>query len=417
MPNRENDRDPSSRESRQADYKALRAEGVLPADIGASWRLEQAGLDLHRTLTEQLARKHQLAPEEVRDQIAPRLVLNLACRVDELARTGLEFRLRLQGVDDSRAPIALSSPFRSIGEIRSDRIENDPSRGVPGGFEMSVPIDVAPLCLRLIERGGFWGTNGAEPRGLKVTVDEVMDTPLIAVRGGLISIRRFCEQAAERSPLSHSPEMIETLYDVVNDPESRVLDAVELSIRFAARGDTRSALELGSRIPDALRDEVMDGGSLELRFLSPQMKGEVVALASILPAARNVLDALDRCTKGDLFSPTDPYQGRALSGREVAERAIEERVTHDISVQRRVAEHILSDHVEPREYAALSPQERTEKKNEIDSILQRRVELRREHLRKTEELHAGHLLHEKAVSSLERANYELRCFRLSKSKL
>lgn len=421
MPDYDHSAKPRPPESRYEEYRALRAEGILPADIGASWRLEQAGADLHRELTEQLAEKHGLKRAEVCERITPRLVLNLACRIDELARAGLELGLRLGAVDDVQSPCMSVSPFRSISEVRNDRVENDPAHCISGPLRTDVTIDVGPLCAKIIERAGLLNCNRAllaeRSRGPTVAVDDLMDTPLIETRdGGPISIRRFCAEAVERFPTAHSPEFIEDIYEIIPDPEVRVLDAVQLSLQFFARGDEQLGVELGERVPERFRHEVLDQDTLDLRFISTETKGEIVALSAIVPAGRNLLEALERCATGDLLSETEPYLGRALSGREVAERAIAERVTHDVLVQRRVAEHILFERLEPRAYAALSTDERTAIKNEIDDTLQERVARRRQHAEAAERI-GGRTLLQKALESLERASYELRCFRLSKAKL
>lgn len=407
-----------NRETRWTEYQELRAEGVLPADIGASWRLERAGADLYREVTRRLGQERDLPLEAIQGRVPPQAVLNLACRIDELARNGLELGLRLAGVDEVAAPISIRSPFQCIAEVRRERVQSDPARGTAAEPLREVAIDAAPLCAKLIEQAGFLDGGAAAGKGVEVSVDLLFRTPLIeASEGSVVSIRDFARSQAREYPLNHSADMIESIYDVIPQPEARIMDGVQLGLLFALRGDDSLARALGRRIPGALRHDALSGEELDLRFITVETKGALVELSSIVLGARNLFDALGRAADRDILSSSEPFAGRTLAGREVAERAIAERVTHDVGVQRRVAEHILYERISPADYSELSPQARTEFKTQIEDTLQRRVELRRNHLSDIERLGSPGFLMPKAEQSLDQAVYELRCFRLSKAKL
>jgi hypothetical protein len=413
--------EPTPQRPRYDEYISLRNAGVLPADIAASWRLEQAGVDLTDHLVQRFASTLDLTPASVRAKLSPELVLNLGRLADQIGRAIFHLGFTLQGIHEDQNIFDPCTPFQGIAEARKERVERDPSKGHVVSETKQIRLDVAPLCAKMIEQLGILEgvslPSDAPLKRLSLSVTDLLDTPLVEARNSTpISVRQFAHQVAECEGFKRSDDFVEDVFGVLESPLDRVPEILQLSRRIAQRGDSRFAQELAEKVPPELRIAGLFGTLVDPNSLSTEMKSAVIELGALVVHVEGALDVLERAHRADLQSKTDPYAGRLPSTKETIERAREERMTHDVGVQRRVAELVLFEHVDPRDYEKSTPTGRAEFKQTVEELLTQRLNSRRATLEKLKPFgvlpalqHQGELV--------ERAAYELRCFRLNKAQI
>ena len=413
--------EPTPQSSRYDEYISLRSAGVFPADIAASWRLDHAGAELTERLVQQFANERGRAPEAVRVALSPELVLNLGRLAHQIGSAVFQLGLSLRGIYDDKNPFEPSSPFQGIAEARKERVERDPSKS--GGVSEGRPIrlDVAPLCAKMIEQLGILDgvshPSDAPLKGLSLSVTDLLDTPLVEARHSPpISVRAFAHLVAECEGFERSNQFAESVFGVLESPLDRVPEILKLSRTMAQRGDSKFARELAAKVPQELRLAELVGSLVDPDSLSTAMKSAVVELGALVVHVDGALDVLERAHRADLLSKTDPYAGRLPSTKETIERAREERMTHDVGVQRRVAELVLFEHVDPRDYEKSTPAVRAELKQEVEALLTQRLDSRRATLENFKRL-GVRPAQQRQDDLVERAAYELRCFRLNKDRL
>jgi len=416
--------------SRRKEYLELRAEGILPADIMNLWRMRQAGDDLRTALCERFAFERGVTPESIAPSLPPEVVLNIACVADQLARSTFSLQTAVVGVREDEIGIPTpSTPFEPLDEQRRARRFHDPSNNPRGamGDKCEVALDVEPICAIIVTQLGLLDTPGAPSQKrhrderispLMVSLDALTALPIVrSGEGRNVACAEYLSTINAPRRDDFSGDVVDLLYSVLDRPERIVIDVLRYAECISMLGGPKLAASILRFVPDeVMRDSVADG-EIDLKFASREQKSALLELARMRQEMSNVLDTYEGIAPLSVLGNGFARRGLELSGSELAVRAVEERITHDPRMQARVAEHILHEHIEPEKYRQLSESDRSELKQDINDILARRVTRRAEVMTRLEELAAPIVVQRKQMDSLERARYELKCFRLHQRDL